>query len=80
MSPEEIRERAQKIAKKELDNDAKLAASHDQYERMKKSGLINPKELDSCIQADSLEELNQKRAHQSLVERMRCGVYHKPFW
>ncbi len=58
LSPEEIRERAQKIAKKELDEDAKLSASHDQYEKMKKSGLIN--DLDSRIQADSLEELNQK--------------------
>ncbi|WRA99276.1 dynamin family protein [Helicobacter pylori] len=60
LSPEEIRERAQKIAKKELDDDAKLTASHDQYERMKESGLINPKDLKTRIQADSLEELNQK--------------------
>ncbi len=60
LSPEEIRERAQKIAKNELDNDAKLSASHDQYERMEKSGLINTETLDSRIQADSLEELNQK--------------------
>ncbi len=58
LSPEEIRERAQKIAKKELDEDAKLSASHDQFERMKKSGLIN--DLETRIQADSLEELNQK--------------------
>ncbi len=60
LSPEEIRERAQKIAKNELNNDAKLTASHDQYERMKESGLINPKDLETRIQADSLEELNQK--------------------
>ncbi len=60
LSPEEIRERAQKIAKKELDKDEKLTASHDQYERMKKSGLINPKDLETRIQADSLEDLNQK--------------------
>ncbi len=60
LSSEEIRERAQKIAKNELNNDAKLTASHDQYERMKKSGLINPKDLETRIQADSLEELNQK--------------------
>ncbi|GHR00553.1 hypothetical protein JP0087_11030 [Helicobacter pylori] len=60
LSPEEIRERAQKIAKNELNNDAKLSASHDQYERMKESGLINPKDLETRIQADSLEELNQK--------------------
>ncbi len=60
LSPEEIRERAQKIAKNELNNDAKLTALHDQYERMKKSGLINPKDLETRIQADSLEELNQK--------------------
>ncbi|GAA8677229.1 dynamin family protein [Helicobacter pylori] len=60
LSPEEIRERAQKNAKNELDKDEKLTASHDQYERMKKSGLINPKDLETRIQADSLEELNQK--------------------
>lgn len=60
LSPEEIRERAERKAKKELDEDAKLSASHDQYERMKKSGLINPKDLEMRIQADSLEELNQK--------------------
>ncbi len=58
LSPEEIRERAQKIAKNELDEDAKLSASHDQFERMKKSGLI--KDLETRIQADSLEELHQK--------------------
>ncbi|GAA7015476.1 hypothetical protein Kyoto25A_11630 [Helicobacter pylori] len=51
---------AQKNAKKELEKDAKLTASYDQYERMKKSGLINPKDLETRIQADSLEELNQK--------------------
>ncbi|WP_231247011.1 dynamin family protein [Helicobacter pylori] len=60
LSLEEIRERAQKIAKNELDKDEKLTALHDQYERMKKSGLINPKDLETRIQADSLEELNQK--------------------
>ncbi len=60
LSPEEIRERAERKAKSELDNDAKLSASHDQYERMKKSGLINPKDLETRIQADSLEDLNQK--------------------
>ncbi len=60
LSPEEIRERAQKIAKNELDNDAKLSASHDQFERMKKSGLTNTKDLETRIQAESLEELNQK--------------------
>ncbi|AFX91320.1 hypothetical protein HPAKL117_04615 [Helicobacter pylori Aklavik117] len=58
LSPEEIRERAERKAKSELDNDAKLSASHDQYERMKKSGLIN--DLETRIQADSLEDLNQK--------------------
>lgn len=57
---DEILKKAQKIAKNELNNDAKLTASHDQYEHMKKSGLINPKDLETRIQADSLEELNQK--------------------
>ncbi|GAA7755970.1 dynamin family protein [Helicobacter pylori] len=60
LNDEEILKKAQKIAKKELDEDAKLTASHDQYERMKESGLINPKDLETCIQADSIEELNQK--------------------
>ncbi|GAA8780436.1 dynamin family protein [Helicobacter pylori] len=60
LNDEEILKKAQKIAKKELDEDAKLTASHDQYEHMKKSGLINPKDLETRIQADSLEELNQK--------------------
>ncbi|WP_187857767.1 dynamin family protein [Helicobacter pylori] len=60
LSPEEIRKRAERKAKSELDDDAKLSASHDQYERMKKSGLIDPKDLETRIQADSLEELNQK--------------------
>ncbi len=60
LNDEEILKKAQKIAKKELNNDAKLTASHDQYERMKKIGLINPKDLETRIQADSLEELNQK--------------------
>ncbi len=60
LSPEEIREKAQKIAKKELDKDAKLSASHDQFERMKKSGLTNTEDLETRIQADSLEELHQK--------------------
>ncbi|GAA6966661.1 hypothetical protein HpCHC41_13560 [Helicobacter pylori] len=55
LSPEEILERAQKIAKNDLNKDAKLTASHDQYERMKKSGLFNPKDLEMRIQADSLE-------------------------
>ncbi|GAA8646986.1 dynamin family protein [Helicobacter pylori] len=60
LNDEEILKKAQKIAKNELNNDAKLSASHDQYEHMKKSGLINPKDLETRIQADSLEELNQK--------------------
>ncbi|WP_187917445.1 dynamin family protein [Helicobacter pylori] len=58
LSSEEIRERAERKAKSELKDDAKLSASHDQYERMKKSGLI--KDLETRIQADSLEDLNQK--------------------
>ncbi|WP_441699695.1 dynamin family protein [Helicobacter pylori] len=60
LSDEEILERAKRIAKDALNKDTKLVSSHDQFERMKKSGLINPKELETCIQADSLEELHQK--------------------
>ncbi|GAA7457361.1 hypothetical protein Yangon222_09270 [Helicobacter pylori] len=60
LSDGEIIERAERIAKTALNENAKLVSSHDQYERMKKSGLINPKDLETRIQADSLEELNQK--------------------
>ncbi|ADI35051.1 Hypothetical protein HPV225_0991 [Helicobacter pylori v225d] len=76
LSPEEIREKAQKNAKKELDNDAKLTASHDQYERMKKSGLLNTKDLETRIQADSLEELNQK-LHQFVGKEGKFMPYTK---
>ncbi len=60
LSDEEILEKARRIAKSELEKDTKLVSSHDQYERMKKSGLTNTETLDPCIQANSLEELNQK--------------------
>ncbi len=126
LSDEEINKRAERIAKSELEKDTKLVSSHDQYEKMKKSGSLNTEKLDPCIQANSLQELNQKllqfvgadgkympytkavqislnnpnlkdlevidtpgvndpiasmrRAHQSLIERLRCGVYCKPFW
>ncbi len=60
LSDEEILEKARKIAKNTLNEDTKLVSSHDQYERMKKSGLTNTETKDSRIQANSLEELNQK--------------------
>ncbi|MCQ2705892.1 dynamin family protein [Helicobacter pylori] len=60
LSDEEILEKARKIAKSELEKDTKLVSSHDQYERMKKSGLLNTENLDPRIQANSLQELNQK--------------------
>lgn len=60
LSDEEINERAERIAKNELEKDTKLVSSYDQYEKMKKSGLLNTENLDPCIQANSLEELNQK--------------------
>ncbi|WP_183001893.1 dynamin-like GTPase family protein [Helicobacter pylori] len=60
LSDEEIVERAERIAKSELEKDTKLVSSYDQYERMKKSGLFNTEKLDPCIQANSLQELNQK--------------------
>ncbi len=60
LSDEEILEKARKIAKSELEKDTKLVSSYDQFERMKKSGLTNTETLDPRIQADSLEELNQK--------------------
>lgn len=60
LSDEEINKRAERIAKNTLNEDTKLVSSCDQYERMKKSGLINTENLDPRIQANSLQELNQK--------------------
>ncbi len=60
LSDEEILEKAKRIAKDALEKDTRLVSSHDQYERMKKSGLLNTETLDSHIHANSLEELHQK--------------------
>ncbi len=60
LSDEEINERAERIAKNELEKDARLVSSYDQYEKMKKSGLLNTENLDPRIQANNLEDLNQK--------------------
>ncbi|WRD39370.1 dynamin family protein [Helicobacter pylori] len=60
LSDEEILEKARRTAKNILNEDTKLVSSHDQYEKMKKSGLTNTETKDSRIQANSLEELNQK--------------------
>ncbi|WRG62164.1 dynamin family protein [Helicobacter pylori] len=59
LSDEEISRKAQKIAETKL-KDTRLKASHDQYEKIKKSGSLNTKNLDPRIQANSLQELNQK--------------------
>ncbi len=60
LSDEEIVKRAERIAKNELEKDTKLVSSYDQCEKMKKSGSLNTETKDSRIQANSLEELNQK--------------------
>lgn len=60
LSDEEINKRAERIAKSELEKDARLVSSHDQYEKMKKSGSLNTEKLDPRIQANSLQDLNQK--------------------
>lgn len=60
LSDEEIVKRAERIAKDKLKGDEKLVSSYDQYEKIKKSGLINTEKLDPHIQANSLQELNQK--------------------
>ncbi len=60
LSDEEIAKRAERIAKDKLKDDTRLVSSHDQYEKMKESGLLNTKNLDPRIQANSLQELNQK--------------------
>ncbi|MGN8511629.1 dynamin family protein [Helicobacter pylori] len=60
LSDKEIVKRAEGIAKDKLKGDEKLVSSYDQYERMKKSGSLNTEKLDPRIQANNLEELNQK--------------------
>ncbi len=60
LSDEEINKRAERIAKNELEKDARLVSSYDQYEKIKKSGLPNTENLDPRIQANSLQDLNQK--------------------
>ncbi|MGL2400335.1 dynamin family protein [Helicobacter pylori] len=60
LSDKEILEKARRIAKSELEKDTKLVSSYDQYEKMKKSGSLNTETKDSRIQANSLQELNQK--------------------
>ncbi len=60
LSDEEIVKKAERIAKNELEKDTKLVSSYDQYEKMKKSGSLNTEKLDPRIQANNLEELNQK--------------------
>nr|WRE08587.1 dynamin family protein [Helicobacter pylori] len=60
LSDEEIAKRAERIAKNELEKDTKLVSSHDQYEKIKKSGSLNTEKLDPRIQTNSLQELNQK--------------------
>ncbi|MGL2416609.1 dynamin family protein, partial [Helicobacter pylori] len=52
--------KAERIAKNELEKDARLVSSYDQYEKIKKSGSLNTEKLDPRIQANSLQELNQK--------------------
>ncbi len=60
LSDEEILQKARRIAKDKLNEDTKLVSSHDQYERIKKSGITDTEKLDPRIQAHSLEELHQK--------------------
>ncbi|GAA7050341.1 dynamin family protein [Helicobacter pylori] len=60
LSDKEIVKRAERIAKEELKKDTKLVSSYDQYEKMKQSGSLNTEKLDPRIQANSLQELNQK--------------------
>ncbi|GAA8735723.1 dynamin family protein [Helicobacter pylori] len=60
LSDKEINERARRIAKSELEKDTKLVSSYDQYEKIKKSGSLNTEKLDPRIQANNLQELNQK--------------------
>ncbi|MCQ2791149.1 dynamin family protein [Helicobacter pylori] len=60
LSDEDINKRAERIAKDTLKGDERLVSSYDQYEKMKKSGLLNTEKLDPRIQANSLQDLNQE--------------------
>ncbi len=60
LSDEEILEKARKIAKNTLNEDTRLVSLYDQYEKMKKSGSLNTETLDPRIQANNLQDLNQK--------------------
>ncbi|MFA4807588.1 dynamin family protein [Helicobacter pylori] len=60
LSDEEINKRAERIAKNTLNEDTRLVSSYDQYEKMKKSGSLNTEKLDPRIQANNLQDLNQK--------------------
>ncbi|GAA8244258.1 dynamin family protein [Helicobacter pylori] len=60
LSDEEIVKRAERIAKDKLKDDTRLVSLYDQYEKMKKSGSLNTEKLDPRIQANSLQDLNQK--------------------
>ncbi|WP_162974657.1 dynamin-like GTPase family protein [Helicobacter pylori] len=59
LSNEEILEKAERIAKNAFKENDRLVSSHDQYEKIKNSG-VNLKNIDTRIQANSLGELNQK--------------------
>ncbi len=59
LSDKEILARAEKNAKNALRENDKLVSSHDQYEKIKNSG-INLKSIDTRIQANSLEELRRE--------------------
>ncbi len=59
LSDEEILAKAEKIAKNAFKENDKLVSSHDQYEKIKSSG-VNLKSIDTRIQANNLGELNQK--------------------
>ncbi|MCQ2786073.1 dynamin family protein [Helicobacter pylori] len=74
LSDEEIVKRAERIAKDTLKGDEKLVSSYDQYEKMKKSGLFNTEKLDPRIQANSLQELNQK-----LLQFVGAGGEYMPY-
>ncbi len=50
LSDKEILEKARRTAKNTLNEDTKLVSSHDQYEKMKKSGLLNTETEDPHIQ------------------------------
>ncbi len=62
LSDEEILEKARRIAKNELEKDARLVSSHDQYEKMKKKRIVQHGKIGSAHSSQQLTRAESKIA------------------